>query len=107
MHLLLSKLLQKRGIEDVATLSKEEKEWFEEKERILSLKDEVSSEDIKKFCQVQIGIIEDQWKNLDNTAIKNERLILTHTVYSTILKAINTSKREREILEDYLTQLIK
>ena len=107
MHSLLSKLLIKRGIENEKDLSKEEKEWFSEKERILSLKDEVSSEDIKKFCQTQIGIIEDQWKNLDNTTLKNERLIMIHTIYSTLIKAINASKVEREILEDYLTQLIK
>ena len=107
MHSLLSKLLIKRGIENEKDLSKEEKEWFSEKERILSLKDEVSSEDIKKFCETQVKVIEDQWKNLDNTVTKNERLILVHTVYSTLLKAISASKVERELLEDYLTQLIK
>ena len=107
MHSLLSKLLIKRGIENEKDLSKEEKEWFSEKERILSLKDDVSSEDIKKFCETQVKVIEDQWKNLDNTVTKNERLIVIHTVYSTLLKAIGSSKVEREILEDYLTQLIK
>ena len=106
MHLLLSKLLEKRGIvrED---LSKEEQDWFKEKERILSLNDEITIEDLKKFCQSQKNRIEDQWKNLDNSAIKNERLILVHGVYSTIITALGASKTEREVLEDYLQQLIK
>ena len=61
MHLLLSNLLKKRGIKDVEELSKEEKEWFKEKERILSLKDEITGEDVKKFCLAQKNIIEDQF----------------------------------------------
>ena len=106
MHILLSKLLQKRGIEK-DDLSTEEKEWFDEKQRILSQPDEISVEDFKKFCQTQIGVIEDQWRNLDNAALKNERLVIFHTVYSTILKVANGSKQERELLEDHLTQLLK
>ena len=107
MHLLLSKLLQKRGIENVDDLSKEETDWFKEKERILSLPDEVTVGDFKKFCQSQLSSIEEQWKNLDNSPTKNERLIILHTVYSTILKVTTASKTERELLEDHLTQLIK
>ena len=107
MHSLLSKLLTKRGIENEEDLSKEEQDWFKEKERILSLNDEITIEDFKKFCLAQKNIIEDQWNNLDNTTTKNERLIIAHTVYSRILKAVDASKVEREMLEDYLTQLIK
>ena|SRR3990167_3920361 len=107
MHLLLSNLLKKRGIKDVEELSKEEKEWFKEKEIILSLKDEITIEDLKKFFLAQKSIIEDQWNNFDNTVTKNERLIIAHTIYSKILKVIAASKVEREMLEDYLTQLIK
>jgi hypothetical protein len=106
MHSLLSKLLTKRGIENIEELDKDEKEWFDQKQRILSQPDEISVEDFKKFCQTQIGIIEDQWKNLDNATLKNERLIILHTVYSTILKVANGSKQERELLEDHLTQLL-
>ena len=106
MHLLLSNLLKKRGIK-VEELSKEEKDWFKEKERILGLPDEVTTKDFEKFCQSQIGVIEDQWKNLDNLSVKNERLIIIHTVYKTILKALTGSKTERQMLEDYLEDLIK
>ena len=107
MHLLLSKLLRKRGIESTDNLSKEEKEWFDEKERILSQHDEITVEDFKRFCVGQINLIEEQWKNLDNTTAKNERLITLHTVYNSVLKAIGASKVERELLEDHLNQLLK
>ena len=106
MHILLSNLLKKRGIPNTDALSKEEKEWFEEKEKILALSDEVTVKDFIKFCQSQLNIIEDQWKNLDNSTQKNERLIILHTVYSTILKATTASRVERELLEDHLTQLL-
>ena len=106
MHSLLSKLLTKRGIENVEDLSKEEKSWFDEKQRILSQPDEISVDDFKKFCRSQLNIIEEQWRNLDNAAIKNERLVILHTVYSTILKVAEASKIERELLEDHLTQLL-
>ena len=107
IHSLLSKLLQKRGIPNTESLSKEEKEWFTEKERILSANDEITVEDLKKFCQAQISLIEEQWKNLDNTTAKNERLITFHTVYSVMLKALSAPKVERELLEKHLEQLIK
>ena len=107
MHILLSKLLKKRGLETLEELNKEEKEWFQEKERLLSQNDEISIKDFEKFCENQLGIIQDQWKNFDNSSQKNERLIIAHTIYSTILKTMTRSKLEREILEDYLEQLIK
>ena len=107
MHILLSKLLAKRGIEKLDDLSKEEKEWFDAKQRILSQQDDITVDDFKKFCQSQIDLIQDQWKNLDNTTLKNERLVILHTVYSTILKVATGSKTEREMLEDHLQQILK
>ena len=107
MHALLSKLLNKRGIENVEALSKEEKEWFDEKQRILSQPDEITVEDFKRFCRSQLDLIEVQFKNLDNSSQKNEWLIILHTVYSSILKVATASKTERELLEDHLTQLLK
>lgn len=105
MHLLLSKLLQKRNV-TVEDLTKEEKEWFDEKQRILSQPDVITLEDFKKFAQGQLDLIETQWRNLDNMALKNERLVILHMVYSTILKVATASRIEREILEDHLTQLL-
>ena len=107
MHFLLARLLKKKGIEDVEELSIDDKQWFEEKQRILSRVDEFTVDSLKKFCRIQLNIIEEQWKNLDNAAIKNERLIMLHTVYSTILKVADASKVERELLEEHLQQLLK
>ena len=106
MHILLSKLLARRGIKDIEELDKDEKAWFDDKQRILGQPDEITIEDFKKFCKTQIGVIEDQWKNLDNSSQKNERLITLHTVYSSILKVATANKMERELLEDHLNQLL-
>lgn len=106
MHILLSKLLHKRGIENIKDLSPEEKDWFDQKQSILSQPEEVKIEDFKKFCESQIGLIEEQWKNLDNSTQKNERLIILHSVYSTIIKAIISPKAERQALEEYLQKLL-
>ena len=106
MHSLLSKLLLKRGISNVKDLDKDERAWFDERERILSASDDVTIEDLKKFCQTQISSIEESWKNLENTTAKNERLVILHVAYSAILKALSAPKVERELLEDHLNQLI-
>ena len=105
MHLLLTKLLTKRGIKDKENLSTEEKKDFERWEKILS-GGEVTVEKISRFCEAQIQAIETQWKNLDNDTKKNERLTMLHVVYSTIKKAINAPQVERVTFEEYLNQLI-
>ena len=107
MHILLSRLLEKRKIKSVEELSADERTWVEEKQRILSQPDEITLESFGKFCQSQIDSIASQWKNLDNTTQKNERLITLFTVYSTLLKVVTSNKQERELLEDHLQQLLK
>src|SRR3990167_8851749 len=104
MNYLLSKLIKKRGINKEG-LSKEEKVDFDRWEKILS-EGEVSVEKIAEFCKAQIGLIEIQWKDLNNLNQKNERLIVAHTIYSTILKALTAPEVERANLEEYLTKLI-
>mgnify|MGYP001593032930 FL=1 len=107
MHTLLSKLLKKRGIENEEDLSKDEREWFKEKERVLSVSDTISVEDVKKFCELQVSSVVNEFANLDNSKRKNERLVVVFSVYNAILKSFTASKQERETLEDYLEQLIK
>ena len=106
MHILLEKLLLKRGIKDKDELSKEERGWFDSREKILS-GGEMTLEKVTKFCEVQLSKIEAQWKNLDNPPLHNERLIIAHNVYSTLVKVINAPDPERSSLEEYLTTLIK
>ena len=105
MHIILQKLLRKRGIEDKQTLSVEEKVDYERWERILSGGD-ITVEKIATFCKAQISLIEMQWKDMGNDTKKNERLIIAHTIYSTILKVITSPEVERVTLEEYLNKLI-
>lgn len=106
MHKLIHKLLDKRGISDVRSLSREEKETFESWQTILN-KEELTVEDIKKFCQSQIDVIENKWKDLNETNQKKAELISYHTVYKTLLSAIDAPKAMREALEIQLQQLLK
>ncbi len=106
MHPLLQKLLNKRGIEDVTELVGPEKDQYDKWQGVLS-EGEMSVEKIKQFCEMEIKTIHEQWKNLDNTPAKNERLVLIHTIYQTLLAIINSPRTDREALERYLTNLIE
>lgn len=102
---ILTRLLEKRGIKDATELQGEEKTQFEKWRAILS-KEELTTEDIKQFCQQQVGIIESKWKDY---ALKNEskaELIPYHIVYKTLLAVIDGPKVAREQLEKYLNELI-
>lgn len=102
---ILDKLLQKRGIGSYQDLSKEEQKDFENWKQILS-KEEMKLEDIKEFCKTQCEVIEGKWRDYN---LKNERkseLIAYHTVYKTLLTAIDSPRNAREQLEQYLNQLI-
>ena len=106
MHSLLTKFFQKRGIESIDKLDKEEKQAFEQWQLILT-KEELTVEDIKKFCRTQIEIIEGKWSDLNLEQTKKAELIPYHTVYSILLKAIQSPKAARESLEIQLNQLLK
>ena len=80
-----------------------EKDQFEHWEKTLS-EEAVTVEVVEKFCKAQVGIIEKKWEDLSNA--HNERLVIAHTIYSAILKAIKAPKVEREALEKYLNQLL-
>ena len=103
---ILQKLLQKRGIETTDQLSDEEKSTFENWQAILS-KDQLTIEDIAKFCKSQIEVIEGKWKDLNVENVKKAEWIPYHNVYKTILLAISSPKAARESLEQQLVNLIK
>lgn len=105
MHHLLQRLLKKRGLE-VDHLEGSEKETFDNYNKVLS-QGEVSVEKIKEFCENQVRLIEGKWKNFDNSSEKNDRLIVQHSVYKTILQVFEAPTRERENLEKYLVDLIE
>jgi hypothetical protein len=101
---ILSKFLQKKGIASIEELDTEEKAVFNRWQEILS-KGEVTVDTIRAFCQQQIDIIESKWKDFEYN--NKDRLIPYHTVYKSILAAIEGPKIERENLERYLNQLLE
>ena len=110
MNNILSQLLQKRGItkKDLDTKPvipgvASEKDQFEHWDKVLS-EEPVTVLVVENFCKAQISIIEKKWEDLSNA--HNERLVIAHTIYSAILKAIKAPLVEREALEKYLNQLI-
>lgn len=105
MHRLLSNLLDKRKIKR-EDLTLEEKTDFERWEKILSEGD-MSLEKVAAFCASQVEKIEKQWADFGNEANKNDRLIVAHTIYKTIIKAIGAPEVERIALEEYLNKLIQ
>ena len=105
MHTLLSKLLQKRNIDKTEDLLPEEKADFDRWDKILQRPD-VSTNEIKTLCEFEIGEVESQLANLDNSHKKNERLAILLTVWRKIERLIEGNKAEREALEEYLQKLL-
>ena len=114
MHNLLSKWLEKHKVDNPEKLdnsrmldgSPNERQTFKIYNEILS-KPELTLEDVKKFCQTQVEIIEGKWKNLDLENMKKAEMIPYHTVYRTLLTAIDSPRSARESLEKQLNELLK
>ena len=104
MNNLLTRLLTKKKLTK-DQLSPEEKADFQRWEVILS-EGELTIDKIMNFCDAQLNIIEGQFKDLDRTEKKNERLILLHSVYKTLRNIGNATNKEKENLENYLNNLI-
>ena len=114
MHPLLLKLLNRRGIEDASKLddtplpdgSPSEKKMFENYQAVLS-KEELTTKDIKEFCQSQVQVIEGKWRDLNLRQEAKAEWIPYHTVYKNLLSAIDSPRDARENLEKYLISLTK
>ena len=102
---ILSRLLEKKGIKSTEELTPEERVDFDNWKRILS-KEDIELSDVEEFCASNIKNIEAKFKDLDNSKEKLERLVLLHSVYSSLKNLINSPRAEREQLEQYLTQLL-
>lgn len=107
MKPILDKLLEKRGIQDVTALSPDEKETFEKWDRTLS-EGNLTVKKIEDFCKAQMSVIEARWRRevADNSKEKNEKLMVMHTVYSTLAALIAAPQTEKENLEKYLKNLL-
>lgn len=106
MHGLLARLLQRKGINSLEELDKEEKITFDNYQKILSKK-ELTIEDLKLFLESQVGVIEGKWKDLNLEQSKKAEMIPYHTTYKTILQAIGSPQSEREALEQFLLSQLK
>ena len=101
---ILNKLLQKRGVQ-YEELDIEEKKQFDDWKLVLT-KEELSTQDIKDFCQSQVDVIEGKWQDLSLEQTKKAELIPYHTVYNLLLKVIDSPKEARNGLEKNLRQLL-
>lgn len=102
---ILTRLLKKRGVNNTDELTKEERVDFDNWKKILS-KEDIKLSDVEEFCTANINNIETQFKDLSNSKEKIERLVLLHSVYSSMKNLINSPRAEREQLENYLTNLL-
>ncbi len=103
---ILSRILEKRGIKSPNELDSEEKKTFESWEKVLSKKEEVTIEDVKKFCKRQCEIIEGKWKDYEMPQSKKAEMLPYFVVYRTLSSIIDSPDVEKEQLEKYLNQLL-
>lgn len=102
---ILDKIFKKRGIEDSTQLDEAEQKTYDNWRKILSEGD-ITVEKIKEFCAQQLSIIENKFKELDNSPEKNQRLIISHNIYKALLDCIEKPKKDKEHLEKYLQELL-
>jgi hypothetical protein len=70
-------------------------------------KEELDVKDILEFAKHQRGLIEDEFGNVDNDALKTSKLVLQYNLYGKIMSLIESPKHEREALIRYLETLLK
>jgi hypothetical protein len=104
MHNLLTKILTKWNIQSPDELSSEEQTTFKTWQAVLS-KDELTLDDIKTFCQMQLDVIDGKWNDLSLEDSRKAQMIPYYTVYKNILSAINSPRSSREALEKHLINL--
>ena len=105
MHHIINRLFQKRGIKDINDLDEQERKTYEGWQAVLS-KEELTTQDIKNFCQQQVELIETRWADYGIDQTKKAELIPYHTIYTTLLKVVDSPRIQREILEKNLSQLL-
>jgi hypothetical protein len=106
MHVLLSRLLEKRGIKNSDELTSEEKSQFQKWEYTLA-GGEMTIERLELFCKEQLSRIEKQFKEVNLPTEHVQRLTLQHAVYSTLIEALTAPQKDREQLESYLQGLLQ
>lgn len=104
MNSRISKVLNKRGIKSVGDLTPEERADVMRWESVLS-KDELTAQDIERFCLDRAAAIEKRWSDTQVKAEELARLVSMHCVYRAIASAIRSPAEEKARLEKYLVDL--
>jgi hypothetical protein len=102
---ILTRLFEKKGIKDISELSYADKLEFDKWNGILS-EGEVTLDKVLQFCTTQLSLIERQFRDLDISTQKRDRLMLLHGVYSALKEVITQPKAQKEALEKYLEGLL-
>lgn len=105
MHFKIQELLRKRNIVDTTTLTPEEKKDIERWDKVLS-EGELTVDKIRQFCEMQVSVIEEKWRDSATPKEVRERLIDRHVVYKALIRAMVAPQSERESTERYLQSLI-
>ena len=101
---ILSKLLTKWKIDKIEDLSQEERVVYDNYNKILSGKNEVTIDSLKEFMRAQIKIIEHKFADGET---KNDLYFKACLhVYLNLLKVIEAPEAERESTELHLNQLL-
>lgn len=101
---LIDKVLEKRGLKP-EDLSPEEKQTIKDWQAILS-GGTVTIEKLKEWCGYNLDAIEGQFKNLDNSPEKVQKLVLLHNVYKSLIGLMSNPQAERDALEKHLTAML-
>jgi len=104
MHNVLSQLLERRGIKDTTELTEEERQDFANWQQILGEED-VSIKGLLGFIESEIAHTQSEFKDLDRTTEKTERIGMKLGIFITIRDLINSKEKEREGLIERLTNL--
>lgn len=91
--------LSRKGIDDPAKLTGEEKATYENYQQILSKK-ELTIEDLRVFLKQERAKIEAKWRTYE-PGVK-DHLIPHYTVYGVILEALDAPETARKQLEEFL-----
>ena len=103
---ILSKFLNKSGVDNEDQLTKEERNVYDNYKKILEGPEKLTIESLKEFCEQQVSIIENRWRATDGDEYKKGDLIPYHTCYKVIIQAIDAPQVERAQLEKYLNGLL-
>jgi len=105
MHHLLERLLKKYKVSSIQELSADDQSEVRRWQTIFS-QDEITVADIQTFCSNQVLEVEKQWRDTNNSSQKNDRLIILHTVYRSLIDLIQAPKTGKAQLEAYLQNLL-